>query len=281
MSQLSLSLLPIGLLVIISITLLLVAFMMRGSKVSTKKLALAGTLVLLLIITSSSFNLSQPAKPAADVAKPSYRKFTDEELRRLAQQIPTRGYALTTLQEDIRAYQRILYSKARDDHRPPLEVIVFSDPLCLFCQLFYEETLPILASGYEGAIWVTHRHYVNLNSFAGGLSVMTECAGRLRGATAYHDTAKEAYLKTRFPLEETVTETARKLGVDEEALMRCMIDEEARRSVVKDVSIGRRLQVYALPTWFVNDRRFDGYVYPKTVQFLLEELNRSADNASP
>ncbi|MEM4202566.1 MAG: thioredoxin domain-containing protein [Candidatus Methanomethylicaceae archaeon] len=278
MSQINLLLLPIGLLVIIVTSLLLVAFLMHGGRVNPKKLALAATLVLLLITTNAHFGLSKPATDTAATRRG--REFSAEELGRLVQQIPTQGYALTTLQEDIRPYQRVLYSKARDELRPPLEVTIFSDPLCLFCHLLYEETLPLLASSYEGGIWVTHRHYVKLNSFAGGISVMTECAGKLRGAAAYHEIAKEAYLKARFSLEEIVKDIARKLDVDEETLMRCMINEETRGNVATDVGIGRRLQIYALPTWFVNDRRFDGYVYPKTVQSLIEELNRSADKTS-
>jgi protein-disulfide isomerase/uncharacterized membrane protein len=147
----------------------------------------------------------------------------------------------------------------------PIQVVEFSDFLCPFCRQLAGAFGGFLPQS-QGRVSVFFKHYP-LDKDCNPVMTRTvhegACEVALGGVCAeeqgkfwpYHDRIFQS--PPQNPSVEDVVRIAAEAGLDGNALRQCLSSPAARSRLDRDLAEGKRLQVNATPTVFVNGKRLE------------------------
>jgi len=143
--------------------------------------------------------------------------------------------------------------------RNPVDVVVFSDFQCPFCALFSGPLRDVQATGVDGVpVRVTFKHFplpMHVNAPLAHQAALA--AGEQKRFWEMHDLLFARQQRLR---RDDVISYAMQLGLDIDRFRRDLDSERLKQIVAADQHDGEELLVNATPTFFVNGRRFAGYV---------------------
>jgi protein-disulfide isomerase len=147
----------------------------------------------------------------------------------------------------------------------PIQVVEFSDFLCPFCR-----NLAGAFGGFmpqsQGRVAVFFKHYPldqacnpvmtrTVHDGACELALGGVCAEEQGKFWQYHDRIFSQ--PPTNPSNDDVVRFATEAGLDAEAMRQCLTSPAARAKLDRDLAEGKRLQVNATPTVFVNGKRLE------------------------
>jgi protein-disulfide isomerase/uncharacterized membrane protein len=147
----------------------------------------------------------------------------------------------------------------------PIQVVEFSDFLCPFCR-----NLAGAFGGFmpqsQGRVAVFFKHYPldqacnpvmtrTVHDGACELALGGVCAEEQGKFWEYHDRIFSQ--PPTNPSNDDVVRLAGEAGLDGEAMRQCLTSPGARAKLDRDIAEGKRLQVNATPTVFVNGKRLE------------------------
>lgn len=144
-----------------------------------------------------------------------------------------------------------------------VEMIVFSDFQCPFCQKFVKESYATLKSKYIDTNKITFifRHFPlnNIHRNAQKAGEGAECANRQGRFSDYHDVlfAKMKPDGAGLNVNE-LKQYALELGLDTVKFNKCLDGGEATEVVNQDLEAGRKIGISGTPTIFINGERLVG-----------------------
>jgi uncharacterized membrane protein len=146
--------------------------------------------------------------------------------------------------------------------KPVLEIIEFSDYQCPYCSRGHH-AVRSLVSRHPDQIRLVHRNYpLKRHRFSFTYAVMAHCAARQQRFWEAND---YLYKNGRRKNPITPEELAEAIGVDPEALRVCMVGEEAKSAVLKDIAAGRELKLRGTPTYVIGDQTYPGSIPEKVI----------------
>jgi protein-disulfide isomerase len=138
--------------------------------------------------------------------------------------------------------------------------IEFSDFQCPYCAQYAKEVYPQLESEFvrPGLVSYVFRHFpLSNHANAFSASEAAECAAR-QGQYLAMRTSLFANGDALTP--PRVLEYAGAIGLNRDALQKCLADGIARPQVKADIAEGERLGVKSTPTFFVGEVKPDGTI---------------------
>jgi Na+:H+ antiporter, NhaA family len=137
-----------------------------------------------------------------------------------------------------------------------LSVLIYGDFLCPYCRRLREVLLRVSRALGERVVHV-FRHYPNERAHPGSelASIAAEAAGRQEHFWEMHDAL---YDREPSVSKRSLLEIARTLNLDAERFERDLDNPKLRQRVQEDLADGRRNEVTATPTIFINGIRYDG-----------------------
>ena len=142
----------------------------------------------------------------------------------------------------------------------PVEVIIFGDYQCPFCERLYQETEKQLREEYvkTGKVKMVYRDYpLSFHPAAQPAAEAAECAGDQGKYWQYHDAL--------FERQATITTLdyiglAGELGLDRAAFKSCVDTHKFAAEVAKDLADGTAAGVDGTPASFINGQLISGAV---------------------
>lgn len=142
----------------------------------------------------------------------------------------------------------------------PVEVIIFGDYQCPFCERLYQETEKPLRDEYvkTGKVKVVYRDYpLSFHPAAQPAAEAAECAGDQGKYWQYHDAL--------FERQATITTLdyvglAVELGLDKAAFKSCVDTHKFASEIAKDLADGTAAGVDGTPASFINGQLISGAV---------------------
>jgi protein-disulfide isomerase/uncharacterized membrane protein len=147
----------------------------------------------------------------------------------------------------------------------PIQVVEFSDFLCPFCRQLAGAFGGFLPQS-QGRVSVFFKHYPldmdcnpimtrTVHEGACELALGGVCAEEQGKFWPYHDRIFQS--PPSNPSAEDVVRIATEAGLDGNSLRQCLSSPSARSRLDRDLAEGKRLQVNATPTVFVNGKRLE------------------------
>lgn len=162
-----------------------------------------------------------------------------------------RAVSLTAALANVREHQMFVTGRHHLTRTTPITVVVFLDLGCLFCVSFLSDVLPYADTLSIPVTWVL-RHYVNPKDEGNfWRAAAIECAGQLRGASAYFDLYK-AYAQGQ------AHQAIKRIGVSADALERCLNDQRTLQALHADYQAARAIGLRVLPTFVIDGFVVDG-----------------------
>jgi protein-disulfide isomerase/uncharacterized membrane protein len=227
--------------------------------------------------------LSEPMTPMTEAPAPA----DDSELSRVKTQLQAaqaRALELQSTLDDPQKFQAYQERKAaaeferqprveldlkgvpsKGPSEAPIQVAEFSDFLCPFCR-----NLAGAFSGFlpqsQGRVAVYFKHYPldqacnpvmtrTVHDGACELALGGVCAEEQGKFWPYHDRIFSQ--PPTNPTNDDVVRIATEAGLDGNALRQCLSSPGARAKLDRDITEGKRLEVNATPTVFVNGKRLE------------------------
>jgi protein-disulfide isomerase/uncharacterized membrane protein len=166
--------------------------------------------------------------------------------------------------------------------RPTLEIVVFSDYQCPFCQRS-QDAIRHLISKFPEKVRLVHRAYPldpkcnasltrPFHPYACVYAKLAHCAGEQGHFWEANDFL---YRQGRRLTEISPEELARAVGIDAGALRDCLKDPTTERFIEQEVAAGRKLNVSATPTFVVDGQTYRGGIPLEIVQRGLAAAGRA------
>jgi len=227
---------------------------------------------------------SEPAPPPEPVPSSSSQDGGNARLQAQLQAAEARIRELQATLDDPQKYQEYQAQKAAEDFErqprvelelegvpakgpaeAPIQVVEFSDFLCPFCR-----NLAGALGGFmpqsQGRVAIRFKHYPldqacnpvmtrTVHDGACELALGGVCAEEQGKFWPYHDRIFSQ--PPTNPSNEDVVRLATEAGLDGNAMRQCLASPGARAKVDRDIAEGRRLEVNATPTVFVNGKRLE------------------------
>lgn len=151
------------------------------------------------------------------------------------------------------------------DEDAPVTITEFSDYLCGYCQLFFNETEELLFKNYveTGKVKFVYRDFLLGYSGDYEAAMVAECARDQDGDEGFfkmHDYIFQT-VHEGFDLEKYVS-FADQMGLDGDELRECVTDEDFKDEINKDVDYGHKLGIRGTPGFFINDTFAPGGAMP-------------------
>jgi len=165
----------------------------------------------------------------------------------------------------------------RGKESAPITVVEFADFQCPYCRQA-EETVSALLAKHPNDIRVVFRELplasVHPNAVAAARTAV--CADRQGKFWPMHD----ALYSDQSALNEAgLKETAKRIGLDQDALAACMKDASTTKAIEEDLKAADELNIGSTPYFLVNGRPIKGSVGLNQFEAIVaEELRRSAGN---
>lgn len=212
----------------------------------------------------------------------------------LAQQASAGRSTLSTLPEDnaspqaeinITVDQQMLMSGVREYQQQtlktgsgkPINVVIFEDYQCSFCRRLHSDTLALLnessLSEISAPVIFTYRHFNIFGPKSDRLARLSECAGSLRGQSAFIAARDLIYANVSDTPENLTTMVANAIGIDAEILRSCLDSSAITSALEKDTEVAEKARVAGTPAIFVNGRLIGGYIDLNT---FIERLKEGA-----
>lgn len=137
----------------------------------------------------------------------------------------------------------------------PVTLVVFADFACGHCRTL-NAVLSTLRETYRDQLRIVYRYYPlgALDSDGGRAAVAAQCAAEQSRFWEYHDAL---YAATDLK-PETLTATAKTLGLDKKAFAACRAGATAAARVQADLDEGNRLGMTGTPASFINGIPING-----------------------
>ncbi len=137
---------------------------------------------------------------------------------------------------------------------PPVTVEVFEDAQCSHCQNFTERVEPLLIAEHvaSGTASLTYRDFIIFGDGSTDAAVAMRAADELDGKfwdyhhTLYHNAPEGPFTRT------WLADIAESVGLDREAFLALLDDEELRQAVAADNAMGAGVGVSSTPSVLVN-----------------------------
>ena len=154
---------------------------------------------------------------------------------------------------------------AKGPKEAPVQVVEFSDFLCPFCRNLAGAFTNFMPQS-QGRVAVFFKHYPldqdcnpvmtrTVHEGACELALGGVCAEEQGKFWQYHDRIFSQ--PPTNPSNDDVVRLATEVGLDGNAMRQCLTSPGARAKLDRDVAEGKRLQVNATPTVFVNGKRLE------------------------
>ena len=141
--------------------------------------------------------------------------------------------------------------------QPVLEITEFSDYQCPHCSRGHQNVRSLVRE-HPDQIRLVHRHYpLRSHRYAFAYAALAHCAGKQKRFWEANDYLY-AHGRRRNPV--TPKELAQAVGIDQEALSACMVDENTKAAVLQDVTAGRDLKLTGTPTYVIGDQTYPGSI---------------------
>ncbi len=194
-------------------------------------------------------------------------KFSEDEFRRWFERV-----------ESIS--QRSSLTKGPTD--APIMILEFSDFGCPFCGLAAETLLPFLAKQPDVQI-----HYFPFpldNSCNAGVNRQVHayscewargaiCANEQGKLWPFHDRAFK--INSELGHLPPVTEDLDSFDLDSEKFKQCLDKPETAQTLTGLIQAGLDLRISSTPTFFINGRRFEGYIPIPLIRRTLDEFRKA------
>lgn len=165
----------------------------------------------------------------------------------------------------------------RGKERAPVTVVEFADFECPFCRQA-EETLRAILAKHPDDVRVVFRELplasIHPNAIAAARTAV--CADRQGKFWPMHD----ALYGDQTALNEAgLKETAKRIGLDSDAMASCMQEPSTTHTIENDLRAADDLNIYSTPYFLVNGRPIKGNVAVDQFEAIIaDELRRSAGN---
>ncbi len=149
-----------------------------------------------------------------------------------------------------------------------IEIIEFSDFACPVCKL-NEPIIKEVIERYRNDISFYYRNFplpIHKNSFLVSLASM--CADEQDKFWEYHD----LLFKNQGNFDkESLKNYALQLGLNEEQFNSCLNEEKYKNEVEQDFNEGEKAGVKGTPTFFINNKRYEGFQSLESLKGIIEE----------
>lgn len=168
------------------------------------------------------------------------------------------------------------------DPEAPVEMVVYSDFLCVHCSSFYAETEARLIDEYvaTGKVHYTYRVFItNTSADAPRAAEAAYCAADQGKFWEMHDAlfANYNYGAANGFSMKVLNAIAEIAGVDTGQLESCVDANKYRSLAQEDMQMGRDLGVTATPTFFINGTEVRGAQPYETFQATIEAALAAAE----
>jgi protein-disulfide isomerase len=156
----------------------------------------------------------------------------------------------------------------------PVRIVEFSDFQCPYCKKLADELDPILQK-YKGKIRLTFKHFpLPFHPWAKDASIAAICAYKQK-PEAFWDFYKYYYGHqqeiTAKNVKEKSIELAEKIGLDLKKFKKCLNDPATEQILQKDQLDGRKLQVRATPTLYINGLYIPGAIPQQQLESIIQK----------
>ncbi|MGQ9889785.1 MAG: DsbA family protein [Aggregatilineales bacterium] len=142
----------------------------------------------------------------------------------------------------------------RGPQNAPVQIVVFSDPRCPYCQRLAQEAEPQIIQEYGEKVAITYRHFAILGPQSQAAAHGLDCAGQVGGAEGFW--AYHAALYAEGGSEAKPEALAAQAKLDAERFAACIANPGGQ--VDADRRAADNLRVTGTPTTFVNGKRLAG-----------------------
>ncbi|MBZ5516486.1 MAG: thioredoxin domain-containing protein [Acidobacteriia bacterium] len=142
-------------------------------------------------------------------------------------------------------------ARVRGDRSAPVTIVEFADFQCPYCKKA-DATLNDLLAKYKGQVKLAYRDFPmrTLHTQAQIAAEAARCAEEQGKFWEYHDAL---FAADQPKLDETgLSETARRLGLEENAFRSCLAGGKFKTSIEQDVQDGTKAGVVGTPAFFLN-----------------------------
>lgn len=180
--------------------------------------------------------------------------------------VPPREEIATTVDQQmlmsgVREYQQ---QTLKSGNGKPINVVIFEDYQCSFCRRLHDDTLASLdessLSEVSAPIVFTYRHFNIFGPKSERLARLSECAGSLRGQSAFIAARELIYANVSDTPENLTTTVANAIGINAEILRSCLDSSAITSALEKDAEVAQKANVTGTPAIFVNGKLIGGYV---------------------
>jgi len=145
------------------------------------------------------------------------------------------------------------------DAETAVTIVEVSDYGCSHCLAFHKETIPLLKQQYIDTGQV---RWITLPFALGGERIPTTNAAMCANDQGAFDPMAEALFDQQgtpmaFTRDGFMTAAA-SLNLDMEAFSSCVDDGRYEDTILRNIRVANGLRVNSTPTFFINDRRFEG-----------------------
>ncbi len=187
-------------------------------------------------------------------------------------------YLVQLARKDLAPMQNTPKARQKGDPKGKILIVEYSDFQCPACASI-EPAIKQLMEKHEGKIRFAYKYYplmkVHKNAFRAAQAA--ECASEQGGFWPYHGKLYSSQADWRDVEDPSslFTGYARDLQLKTEPFAQCLSRSSTKFPIEADIAEGKRQQIKATPTFFVNNKRFVGRVFEtEGVRFIEEELNR-------
>ncbi len=153
-------------------------------------------------------------------------------------------------------------------------IVEFSDYTCPYCAKFANEVEPKIEQNYGDKVKFVFRDFPVHGEVAYKAAEAAECAGEQGKYWEYH---RMLYKNQREWISNTslLYSYAEQLGLDVSAFKSCLDSGKYREEVEKDQQDGIKYGVTGTPTFFINGKKYVGYMpYDQFAKLIDEELGK-------
>ncbi len=161
----------------------------------------------------------------------------------------------------------------------PVRIVEFADFQCPYCGKMYHELEPLLKK-YNGKIRFTFKQFpLPFHPWAMKAAVAAQCAYK-QNPKAFWDFYNYFFQNqqaiTPKNVEEKALEVAKKSGLNISEFKKCMKDPAVEKEIQASMEDGKKVQVRATPTLFINGRYIPGAIPADQLEKIIQEELKKA-----
>jgi protein-disulfide isomerase len=147
-------------------------------------------------------------------------------------------------------------------------LVEFIDFECPFCRKLHHELKPVLRD-YRGRVRVVRKHVPLPNHTNAVFAARAACCAEEQGRG---DEMADALFQSHDLSPSACEQLAARLGLDVEAFRACFASDATTERLRQDAADATRLEINALPTFFIGTERFRG---PQPESLIRDSLDRA------